>query len=75
MSEAIAEKIYQLGLLAKPPSVATGNVNKSIDHQKLTDMKHDSFEIVNTNDRQSRVKVATKEKLKRQRHTLFLGQE
>lgn len=75
MSDAIADKLIKLGALMRKPNVAAANITKAMDHEKLTDMKHDRFEIVNSNFRQVGVQHANKEKLKRQRHTQFLGQE
>lgn len=75
MSELHADKLYNNNLKSRKPFVSTTNINKSIDHFKSNDMKHNTFEVVNDNDRQSRVKYASKDKLRKQRHYLFLAQE
>jgi hypothetical protein len=75
MSEYIADKLYELGLSAKKALVASTNVNKPIDQEKVNDMKHNSLEVFVDNSRQRNVRVSSKEKLKRQRQYMYLGQE
>lgn len=75
MSEKYADSIYKFVQKSITPYVATGNITKSIDHEKKNDMKHDGFEVVANNDRQQRVKFSSKQNLKRQRYLNFLPQE
>ncbi len=75
MSEYIADKLYELGISAKKKLVAATNVTKPLDAEKLSDMKHNSIEVFVDNYRQKNVKVSSKEKLKRQRQHMYLGQE
>lgn len=55
--------------------VSAGMITKSMDHQKVHDMKHDRFEVVTDNSRQRRLKFNEKRRYANHRPYSFLPQE
>lgn len=66
------------GLVAperKPAPVSSGMITKSLSHEQIQDMKHDRFEVVSDNSRQSRLKFNNKQRYGNHRSISFLPQE
>ncbi len=75
MSDTYSDQLYSNNLNSRKPYVSTGMITKPIDHFKSNDMKHNTFEVISSNDRQKRVNFTSKQNIKKQRHFLFLAQE
>jgi len=55
--------------------VSSGMITKPLNHEKLHDMRHDRFEVINDNSRQSRMKFNDKYRYAKHRPISFLPQE